>query len=136
MEPATATQLDRPRGKLIVVGSGIHQAQLTLAALFAIRNGDRLLYMGNKWVTTLNPVAEDLDAFRAEGKHRGRSPLTREDRAGRDRVLEDWELRSIWSACERQGHPHGTLVKFLLLTGLRRNEAAQLRRSELVGRTV
>jgi hypothetical protein len=25
MEPATPTQLDRPRGKLIVVGSGIHQ---------------------------------------------------------------------------------------------------------------
>jgi integrase len=59
------------------------------------------------------------------------SPLTKEDRRGRDRVLEDAELRAVWAACERLGHPHGALVRFLLLTSLRRNEAAMLRRSEV-----
>jgi integrase len=60
------------------------------------------------------------------------SPLNPEDRAGRERILEDRELRALWPAAERQGHPHGTLVRFLLLTGLRRTEAAELRRSEVV----
>jgi integrase len=60
------------------------------------------------------------------------SPLTKRDREGRDRVLEDPELRSIWVACGQQGHPHGTMVKVLLLTACRRNEIAQLHRSEVV----
>jgi integrase len=60
------------------------------------------------------------------------SPLTKEDREGRERVLEDHEIVAIWHACERQGHPHGPFVQFLLLTALRRNEAAELRRSEVV----
>jgi integrase len=61
-----------------------------------------------------------------------KSPLTDKDRKGRDRVLEDHEIVAIWHACDRQGYPHGRLVQFLLLTTLRRNEAAQLRRSEVV----
>src|SRR6516162_1323882 len=60
------------------------------------------------------------------------SPLTKKDREPRDRILDDRELRLVWAAAERQGHPHGTLVRFLLFTGLRRTEAAELRRSEVV----
>jgi integrase len=59
------------------------------------------------------------------------SPLHKEDRRSRDRVLEDHEIASIWHAAERQGYPHGTLVKFLLLTALRRKEAAHLSRAEV-----
>src|SRR5262249_30887662 len=48
------------------------------------------------------------------------------------RVLDDHEIAAVWHAAERQGHPHGTLVQFLLLTGLRVTEAAELHRREVV----
>jgi integrase len=57
--------------------------------------------------------------------------LTKEHRRDRERVLEDDEIAALWRAAERQCYPHGTLVQFLLLSALRRNEAAQLRRSEV-----
>ena len=49
----------------------------------------------------------------------------------RDRVLSDDEIRKLWKAAELQGHPFGTMVQLLLLTGQRRSEVAGLRRSEL-----
>jgi integrase len=64
------------------------------------------------------------------------SPVTKEDRRARDRVLDDHEIAAVWHAAQRQGHPHGILVQFLLLSALRRNEAAQLRRSEVVSGVV
>jgi uncharacterized protein YabN with tetrapyrrole methylase and pyrophosphatase domain len=66
----TQQSLDRRRGQLIVVGTGIHPGQLTLETLSVIKGADRLLYMYNPWVAKLNPVAESLDRFRGEGKHR------------------------------------------------------------------
>jgi integrase len=47
-------------------------------------------------------------------------------------VLDDHEIAAVWHAAQRQGRAHGTLVQFLMLTALRRNEAAELRRSEVV----
>jgi integrase len=58
------------------------------------------------------------------------SPLTKEERRGRDRVLEDYEIAALWHAAERAG-VFGKYVQFLLLTALRRNEAALLRREEV-----
>ena len=52
------------------------------------------------------------------------------DRA-RDRVLNDDELRAVWSAAERVGPPYGTMLRFILLTATRLNEAARSRRSEI-----
>jgi integrase len=56
------------------------------------------------------------------------SPLTKADRRTKARRLEDWEISSVWRACEGT---FGRLVRFLLLTGLRLREAAELRRSEV-----
>jgi integrase len=50
---------------------------------------------------------------------------------GRDRVLDDAELRAIWLAAEQDKGPFGSYLRFLLLTAARRSEAAGLRRSEL-----
>ena len=50
----------------------------------------------------------------------------------RSRILSDDELRRVWAAAERHPRPFGKLVRFLLLTGARRNEAAGIRRSELI----
>jgi integrase len=45
----------------------------------------------------------------------------------RERVLDDRELTLIVRAARRLGYPFGTYVLLLVLTGLRRNEAATLR---------
>lgn len=45
----------------------------------------------------------------------------------RSRVLSEAEIRSVWSAAETQGYPHGTIVQLLILTGQRRGEIGALR---------
>jgi integrase len=45
----------------------------------------------------------------------------------RDRVLSPDELRALWLAAEKIGYPFGPLAQLLVLTGLRRGEAAGLR---------
>jgi integrase len=51
----------------------------------------------------------------------------------RARILNDDELRAIWKAAGASAGPFGALVRFLLLTGARRNEALHMRWSELNG---
>jgi integrase len=51
----------------------------------------------------------------------------------RSRSLSDDELRRLWKAAEETEGPYGRLVQFLLLTGARRNEAAQMPWAELNG---
>jgi integrase len=62
-----------------------------------------------------------------------RSPIVRDmartkpkERA-RSRTLSDDELRALWRAAEKAEHqPFGALVRFILLTGARRAEAAEM----------
>ena len=49
----------------------------------------------------------------------------------RDRVLSEAEIRTFWTATDQIGEPFGALLKLLLLTGCRREEAAGLRWHEL-----
>jgi integrase len=51
----------------------------------------------------------------------------------RQRVLTDDELRALWRATEASRGAFGYLVRFLLLTATRRNEAAGMKRSEVSG---
>jgi integrase len=51
----------------------------------------------------------------------------------RHRVLTDAELQAVWKAAEAPADTFGAFVRFLLLTATRRNEAAQMRHSELSG---
>jgi integrase len=62
---------------------------------------------------------------------RGMSRVKTKERA-RTRTLNDDELRRLWAATERPG-PFPALVRFLLLTGARRSEAAELPRAEIDG---
>ena len=50
----------------------------------------------------------------------------------RDRILTDDELRTVWAVAETQG-AFGRMVRFLLLTGTRRTEAAAMTWAELDG---
>jgi len=66
-----------------------------------------------------------------------RSPIVRgmartktKERA-RTRVLNDDELRAVWTAAGETAPPFGAFVQFLLLTAARRTEAAQMSWSEL-----
>ncbi|GAO01833.1 site-specific integrase [Anaeromyxobacter sp. PSR-1] len=51
----------------------------------------------------------------------------------RERILSDAELVALWKATLRLGFPFGPATRFLLLTGVRRNEAGFLRWDELDG---
>lgn len=51
----------------------------------------------------------------------------------RDRVLTDAELVLLWRACDAIGPPFGPLYRFLLLTGQRLREAAEMPVNELQG---
>jgi integrase len=62
---------------------------------------------------------------------RGMSRVKTKERA-RTRTLSDDELRRIWTATETPG-PFEALIRFLLLTGARRSEAAELPWSEIDG---
>jgi integrase len=64
-----------------------------------------------------------------------RSPIVRgmaRDRGqARERILEDDEIRAIWKATSDEGVV-GAYIRFLLLTGARRNEAAKMEWTEIV----
>ena len=51
--------------------------------------------------------------------------------ASRDRVLSGDELKWVWLAADTLGYPFGDFVKFLILTGQRREEVSQLEWSEI-----
>jgi integrase len=63
---------------------------------------------------------------------RGMARTSGKERA-RARILTDEELRAIWKAVETIDGPFGALVKFLLLTGARRNEASEMTWTEVSG---
>jgi integrase len=64
-----------------------------------------------------------------------RTPIVRGMARGtttkRDRVLTDDELRAFWRASEHWDHPFSHLLRFILLTATRREEAAGMRWPEL-----
>lgn len=66
-----------------------------------------------------------------------RSPIVKGmKRAGaqeRSRILTDDELRAVWAATGAYDHPFGPILRFILLTATRRNEALYATRSEIVG---
>jgi integrase len=51
-------------------------------------------------------------------------------KTSRTRVLNDAELRALWSATETLAYPYGALVRMLALTGQRKSEVAEARWSE------
>jgi integrase len=47
----------------------------------------------------------------------------------RKRILDAEEIKTVWAAAVAQDYPHGTIVQLLILTGQRKMEIANLRRS-------
>lgn len=59
------------------------------------------------------------------------APPVDEKKRKRERVLATAEIRAVWQGAERLGGPFGALVRFLLVTGQRRSEAAGIEESHL-----
>ncbi len=59
----------------------------------------------------------------------GMKPLAKE--MARERVISDKELASLWAACDAEGYPFGDCMQFLILSGQRRAEVAEMRWSEI-----
>jgi integrase len=57
--------------------------------------------------------------------------LKRFDSQARERILSDDEIRAVWNAADKG--PRGAFIRFLLLTGARRREAAAMKWSEITG---
>src|SRR5262245_43553978 len=94
--------------------NGDRRADLTLAYLRKIFN-----WHASRVDDFLSPVVRGMGRY--DDKARERS-----------RVLTDDELRKIWAATETP-HPYHALIRFLLLTGARRNEARCLPWGEIIG---
>jgi len=68
-----------------------------------------------------------------------RSPIvkgmarTKPAERARDRILTDDELRKVWKAAGKMQNAFGPFVRLTLLTATRRDEAADMRRSEVDG---
>ena len=66
-----------------------------------------------------------------------RSPMIRgmtpSGSVARERVLNDRELQVFWRVASAWQHPFARMAQFILLTAARRNEAAEMVRSELDG---
>lgn len=80
---------------------------------WAFHEGSRFGLMGNP--------AKDVDPKATVG----------ESRRTRERVLTDAELRSAWLAAEKLGYPTGSCIRWIMLTGCRRQEAAGMQWSEI-----
>jgi integrase len=92
---------------------GPHMAQSVLAFLSKLFN----------WHASRN------DDFRTPIR-RGMA-RTKLKETARDRILEDNEIRALWQVTSANQGPFGRLVRFLLLTATRRNEAARMARNEV-----
>jgi integrase len=66
-----------------------------------------------------------------------RTPIVRGMARGtpnkRDRVLTEEELRAFWRASEAWDHPFSRMLRFILLTATRRDEAADMQWAEVNG---
>src|SRR5262245_15816920 len=59
--------------------------------------------------------------------------MRRSESKERERVLSDDELRAGWTTAEQYPGAWGQFIRFLLLTGARRDEAAEMRWAEISG---
>ena len=89
--------------------------------------------MANRTLSIINRIMN----FHASRSNDFRSPIVRgmaRAEQARSRILTDDELRAVWKATA--DYPvFGPLLRFILLTATRRNEAGLMRWSELTDRT-
>ncbi|MET3302616.1 tyrosine-type recombinase/integrase [Bradyrhizobium diazoefficiens] len=83
------------------------------------------------WVEDEGLIDDYASPVRYQSKRRGK----RKKGGGRERVLDDDELRLVWRAAEQMGGLYGGIVRLLLLTAQRRQCLATAKWSEIVDGT-
>jgi integrase len=96
-------------------GSGPRMADVTLATLRRIFHWHET--RTDDW---RSPIIRGMGERQSNVEHR------------RSRVLDDSEIRKLWAATE-DNTPFSALIRFLLLTSARRNEASEIKRGEIDG---
>lgn len=84
------------------------------------------------WVEDEEILDNYESPLRYRPKRRGKN---RQRNGGRERVLDDDELRMVWHAATQMGGLYGGIVRLLLLTAQRRQCLATAKWSEIVGDT-
>jgi len=93
---------------------GPHMAHLVLAYLSKLMN-----WHASRNDDFLTPIRRGMGRIKMK-------------ETARDRILTDDELRALWRTAEATPAPYGDFVRFLLLTGTRRNETANMVRDEVL----
>lgn len=101
-----------------------------------VRTTDRLVAHGKPYAAiTLHRIISRMFNWGVARSYLDASPATGLElpaRAeARNRVLEDDEIRTLWTAWDEMAWPFGVFMKVLLLTGQRRNEVASMRWQDL-----
>jgi integrase len=109
------------RNVLDLIDSIVDRGKKTQALRVHARLHRLFRWAVGRGIITINPMT-DLPKPAAEVK--------------RDRTLTDHELATVWRGTEQLGFPFGDAVRLLILTGARREEIGQLRRSEIDGATI
>jgi integrase len=94
-------------------------------------------YLANRVHATLSAFfswALDRDLIETSPMANMRRPM--EDEEARDRVLSDVELAAVWNAVGTLTPARRDCIRFLMLTGLRRAEATELKWSDIDGDTL
>jgi integrase len=102
--------------------NGARQADIVFALLRSVM----------MWVEDEEILDNYESPLRYRPKRRGKN---RQRNGGRDRVLDDDELRMVWHAATQMGGHYGALVRLLLLTAQRRQCLVTAKWSEIVGDT-
>jgi integrase len=117
----------------IATGNGV-LARWKGRTVHSIRQADVLDLLddvASRTPTKANRILSCLKSFFAWRMRRdetlGRSPCANISdpcaENSRERVLGDAELAALWRAAEGEGHPFGPMVRLLMLSGVRRDEA-------------
>lgn len=98
--------------------NGLRQAEIVFAMIRSIM----------MWVEDEDVLDEYQSPLRYRPKKRGNR---KRQAGGRDRVLDDDELRMVWTASTEMGGLYGALVRLLILTAQRRQCLATAKWSEI-----
>ena len=85
---------------------------------------------GSAMADTVKAILSRIFHWHENNSDDFKSPIMKGERfnavKARARTLNDAELQAVWRAAESYEGPWGHFIKFLLLTGVRRNEAAKM----------
>jgi integrase len=102
-----------------------------VAALLDVVEDQTSVYRTNRVLAAVRKLFNWATARGMIGKSPVGPGMARPGERSRDRYLDAREIQMVWKAAGRLGHPGGTLIQLLLVTGQRRSEVAGMRWDEL-----